>query len=232
MAGEEEHIQKILQSLNDLASMERQASTAEINLLGTLRDRMSPVARYGDPIVVKYRVLNFKTDKQSEQTAFLPEGFPTMEGTKPLLALPVLDNYTMVNAAAAGQQGKSQSGEYAGDCLFLSIDRKWILAERTGAFSREVDSSSDWEASCKLIPDRVLLERYSLETVADGLLAVTNKVWMKVSPRMDALKKRFEKVEQVSSDLAKLKAAPREEPKKESVVEPGRQHRQSKTIQL
>ncbi|HEY1264553.1 MAG TPA: hypothetical protein VGF06_13590 [Terriglobales bacterium] len=210
MPDQEDEVQKVLRALQDLASLERETAVAETNLFGVLRDRLSPVARYGDPIPIKYRVLNYNTERQSEQTAYLPEGFPTTEGAKPLLALAVIDTYGIVDIEAGKEAEAPAQGHYAGECLYLSWDRKWILAERTGAFSGKIGASNEWEAHCRILSDRALLDRYPLESVADGLLATTNKIWERVSPRMEALKRRFAKVEKVAGDMARLKGFSRE----------------------
>jgi hypothetical protein len=210
LPSEDDEVQKILKSLQDLASLERETAAAETNLFGVLRDRMSPVARYGDPIPIKYRVLNFKTERQVEQMTYLPEGFPTTEGAKPLLALAVVDNYGILDLEPSVNGEEPQSGQYSGECLYLSWDRKWIMAERSGAYSGETGASNEWDARCRILSDRALLDRYALEAVADGLLATTNKIWERVSPRMEALKRRFAKVEKVASDMAKMKGFSRE----------------------
>jgi hypothetical protein len=56
-----------------------------------------------------------------------------------------------------------------------------------------------------------VLDRYSVEVVTSGLFAATNKVWERLSPRMEALKKRYEKVVEVSDMLAKFTGFPPEE---------------------
>lgn len=231
MQDEKDEVLKILRALQDLASLERETAVAETNLFGVLRDRMSPVARYGDPIMVKYRVLNYKTDRQTEQATYLPEGFPTTEGAKPLLALAVIDNYAVLDRLEpSAKDGPRLSRQYAGECLFLSWDRKWILAERTGSYSDEPGASNEWEARCRIISDRALLDRYSLETVADGLLASTNKIWERVSPRMEALKRRFAKVEKVADDMSKLKGFSREAGPPSLSTEPKEMRRVTKTL--
>jgi hypothetical protein len=92
--------------------------------------------------------------------------------------------------------------------LYLTHDRKWILAERIGAFSTEPNATNEWEASCRIIADRLLLERYSLDTITEGLFAATDRLWNRMSPRMDALKRRYDRVGQVSSALARLRVSP------------------------
>jgi hypothetical protein len=54
-----------------------------------------------------------------------------------------------------------------------------------------------------------LLERYSIDAITDGLFEATNKLWDKLSPRMEALKKRSQKAHQISSKLTQLKSLPK-----------------------
>jgi K+/H+ antiporter YhaU regulatory subunit KhtT len=77
-----------------------------------------------------------------------------------------------------------------------------------GTYSGTVGSTSEWEASCRIVTDRSLLEHYPIDTITNGLFEATNKLWEKLTPRMEALKKRSEKAQQVSSTLAQLKSLP------------------------
>lgn len=198
-------LQGVVESLHGLASFEAQTLAAEIKMLGQLRDRISPAARYGDPIQVRYHRLNYKTTREQEQSAYLTEGFPISDRGKPLSALVVVDNFTTLEVGAITEGSDVHIGQYAGDRLYLSKDRKWILAERTGACSEEVGSPSQWDADCKVLSDHSVHGRYSLETVAEGLFVATNRLWEKLAPRMDTLDKRNDKLKRISGVLANLK---------------------------
>lgn len=189
-------------SLHELSALESETLAAEIHLLGQLRDRISPAARYADKIPTKYRRSNHKTEAESEQTSFLGEGFPFSEGGKPLSGLLVVDKFASVEI----EPGSQGSGQYVGERLYLTHDRKWIIAERVGAYSGTLGSTSEWEASCRIVTDRSLLEHYTIETISDGLFNATNKLWEKLTPRMEALKKRAEKAHQVSTALVNMKS--------------------------
>lgn len=112
----------------------------------------------------------------------------------------------MVDLGRPAAQHALPEGRYAGECLYLSWDKKWILTERVGAYSEAKDSSSEWVAHCKALTDRSLLERYSLETVTAGLFAATNKVWEKLSPRMDAIRQRSEKVQHIVNTFTRFES--------------------------
>ena len=136
------------------------------------------------------------------------EGFPFAERGKALTGLLVVDKYSTVDVETNVEE-VGVNGQYAGERLYLTHDRKWILAERVGSYSEMNGSTSEWEATCRIVTDRSLLERYSIDTITDGLFEATNKLWAKLSPRMEALKKRSEKAYQVSSKMAQLKALPK-----------------------
>lgn len=65
-------------------------------------------------------------------------------------------------------------------------------------------------------------ERYSLDVVTEALFAAIHRLWDRLSPRVDLLKKRSEKVGEITSLLSSLKipqlgieaAAPVQEAKK------------------
>ena len=205
MAGEPENIQGAVSALQELASLETQTLTAEINIFGLLRERISPAARYGEKVQIRYQRSNYKTPREAEQWGYLTEGFPGSDRGKFLTALLVVDNYTIVETATSGEGSGPLIGQYAGDRLYLTKDRKWILAERVGAYSEEVGSTSQWDAHCRPLSDHTLHERYALELVTEALFAAIHKLWEKLSPRVDTLKKRNEKVGEISGILANLK---------------------------
>ena len=207
--GQEDNVHRAVSSLRELASLETETLAAEINLLGVLRDRISPAARYGDQVPIKFRKLRQKMDNESEQIACLSDGFPFTETGKALTALLVIDKYSTVEIQP-GQPGGEGSGQYVGERLYLTPDRKWILAERMGAYTHEPGATNEWDASCRIVSDRSLLEKFSLDAISEGLFAATNRVWEKLSPRMEALKRRFDKVGEVSSALSRLKAFPQQ----------------------
>jgi hypothetical protein len=209
--SEEKAVQGVVASLEDLASFETQTLAAEVNVLGLLRDRMCSAARYGGPIQSGYRRVHYRTEMEAEESAYLSEGFPFSESAKLLSGLLVVDNYSTVEPEPSTEASRPRIGQYTGERLYLSTDKKWILAERKGQYSEAEDSSSEWAAHCKPIPDRQVLDRYSVEMVTAGLFAATNKVWERLSPRMEALKKRHEKVVEVSGMLAKFTGLPPEE---------------------
>jgi hypothetical protein len=204
----EDNIQLSIASLHQLTSLESETLAAEIHLLGQLRDRISPAARFAPKIQTKFRRTNHKMETESEQSDYLVEGFPFAERGKALTGLLVIDKYATVEGEL-GKDAMKLSGQYAGERLYLTHDRKWILAERVGTYSEMSGSTSEWEATCRIVTDRSLLERYSIDTITDGLFEATNKLWEKLSPRMEALKKRSEKAYQVSSKMAQLKALPK-----------------------
>jgi hypothetical protein len=187
-------------------SLEARTLAAEINILGQLRDRISLAARYGDPIQVRYHRLNYKTTEEQEQSAYLTEGFPVSDRGSPLTALLVVDNFTALEMMATTGESEPRIGQYAGDRLYLSKDRKWIRVERIGAYSEEVGSPSQWDAACRVLSDHSLHARYSLDTVAEGLFAATNRLWEKLAPRMDTLNKRNSNVQRISALLGTSKA--------------------------
>ncbi len=215
MNNKETDLQTALVSFRDLASLETQTVASEMNLIGLLRDRLSPAARYGDPIQTRYRRVRYKLAGESETFGNLSEGFSfkengrPVEGGKPLTALLALDNYSTIEVAASGGEPSGpKTGQYVGERLYLTRDKKWILAERLGAFSEEPGSTSEWNAECRVLADRILLEQYSLETITKGLLNSTNKLWEKLNPRMDSIKKRHDKIGEISELLSTLKSFP------------------------
>lgn len=204
MDNQKTNVQNAVSALRELASLETQTFAAELNVFGLLRDRISPAARYGEKIIVKYRRLNYKTDREIEDAGYLPEGFPTSDTGKPITSLLIIDNYSTQEIESGSSDSQLLAGHYVGDRLFLTRDRKWILAERVGAFSEAAGSTSEWEAHCRALSDRALLERHPLETITEGLFAATNRLWENLSPRMDAMKKRHEKVNEISTVLSRL----------------------------
>ncbi len=203
VGGEPEKVRGAVSSLQELASMETQTLAAEINILGLLRDRISPAAKFGDKIQIRYSRIHFKTEREAEQSGYLTEGFPATDRGKFLAALLVLDNYATIEMEAPG--ATPPVGQYTGDRLYLTKDKKWIVSERVGAYSEEAGASSQWDAHCRALSDHTLHERYSVEMVAEALFAATNKLWEKLSPKMDTLKKRHDKVGEISGILANLK---------------------------
>jgi hypothetical protein len=202
------NIQLSIASLHQLSSLETDTLSAEIHLLGQMRDRLSQAARFADKIPTKYHRKKQNTEEESEQMEYLVEGFPFVERGKPLTGLLVIDKYSAVSNEPTRDDAKI-SGQYAGERLYLTHDRKWILAERVGSYSEISGLSSEWEATCRIVTDRSLLERYSIDTITDGLFEATNKLWDKLSPRMEALKKRSLKAHQISSKLTQLVSLPK-----------------------
>jgi len=198
-------IKTSIASLNQLSHLESETLSTEIHLLGQLRDRLSAAARYAGHIQIKYRRVN--DAESSEQTEHLLEGFPFAERGKPLTGLLVIDKYSTVELEA-GKDG-SNNGQYTGERLYLTHDRKWILAQRVGAYSEASGAASEWEATCRIVTDRSLIEHYSIDVITDGLFEATNKLWEKLTPRMEALKKRANKAHQVIDKLARLKNVPK-----------------------
>jgi hypothetical protein len=227
LPGEPAKVRGAVSSLHELASLETQTLAAEINILGLLRERISPAAKFGDKIQIRYHRLHYKTEREVEQSGYLTEGFPATDRGKFLSALLVLDNYVTIEMEAASESVVAV-GQYAGDRLYLTKDKKWIVSERVGAYSEEIASSSQWDAHCRALSDHTLHERYSVEIVAEALFAATNKLWEKLSPKMDTLKKRHDKVGEISGILANLKIplldmpATPEEPKPPEPMAPGR----------
>ena len=198
-------IDETLLSMQDLASFELNTLTAETNILGDLRHRVSPAARYGENVAIRYQRLHHQTAKAMEHYEYLREGFPLTEGSQPLAALLVVDQYNVVDLELPAGQNGSSAARYAGERLYLSRDKRWILAERTGPCLETKGSSSEWVATCKALTDRTLLDSFSLETVIQGLFTATNRVWEELSPRMDAIRLRSEKVQQIVEMLNKLR---------------------------
>lgn len=221
---EEDNVHRAVSSLRELASLETETLAAEINLLGVLRDRISPAARYGGPIQIKFRKLRQKTETEAEQTVFLSEGYPFTETGKPLPGLLVIDRYGELDTTA-DNEGGGRKGQYIGERIYLTQDRKWILAERTGTFTCDPGGVSEWDADCRIATDRSLLEKYSLDTISDGLFAATNRVWENLSPRMEALKRRYDKVSEVANALSRLKSSPLPKPAAPEVEAPALQGR-------
>jgi hypothetical protein len=202
------NIQLSIVSLQQLSSLETETLAAEIHLLGQMRDRLSPTARFADKILTKYHRKKQNTAEEYEHIDYLVEGFPFVERGKPLTGLLVIDKYSTVESDPEGNI-VVPGGQYAGERLYLTHDRKWILAERVGAYSETTGASSEWEATCRIVTDRSLLERYSIDAITEGLFEATNKLWDKLSPRMEALKKRSLKAHQISSKLTQLKSLPK-----------------------
>jgi len=210
MSGDGKDVQRAISALRELTALETQTLVAEMNLIGLLRDRISSAARYGDTIQTEFRRLNYKTRTEGEQAGYLGEGFPFKEGGKPLNALLVIDNYSTQEAPAA-DPAEPAGGQYIGERLYLTMEKKWIIAERAGGYSEAAGSVSEWRAACRNISDRHLLERYPLETITEGLFAAANRLCKSISPRIEELKKRYEKAGQVANLVTNLKSFPSEE---------------------
>lgn len=194
-------IQESVASLHQLSYLESETLATEIHLLGQLRDRISSAARFAGPIQIKFRRAY---QAELQQAEYLLEGFPFAERGKPLTGLLVIDRYSTVELEPGG--AGTAIGQFAGERLYLTHDRKWILAERVGAYSEAKGSVSEWEATCRIVTDRSLLDHYSIDMITDGLFEATNRLWEKLTPRMEALKKRSEKARQVTSKLAQIKS--------------------------
>jgi hypothetical protein len=208
LSGDGKDVQRAISALRELTALETQTLVAEMNLMGLLRDRISSAARYGDTIQTEFRRLNYKTPMEAEQATYLSEGFPFKEEGKALNALLVLDNYS-TQALPAADAAKSVSGQYTGERLYLTMEKKWIIAERAGEFSEDAGSVSEWQATCRNISDRHLLDRYPLEAITEGLFAAANRLCKSISPRIDELKKRYEKAGQVANLVTNLRVSPR-----------------------
>jgi hypothetical protein len=201
-------VQEALLSLQELAALESRTLASETNAVGLLRERMSAAARFGETIAVKYQKINGNTNKEIERWDHLAEGFPLTEGRAPLAALLVVDRYTTVALENTKDGTDSGSGHFSGERLYLTRDKKWVIAERVGAYSIVPGTTSEWVAQCKALPDRALLSYYSLEIVTSALFAATNKVWEKLSPRMDAVRMRADRVQQIAAMLSELGTPP------------------------
>jgi hypothetical protein len=200
----EAKLQKSIVSIHQLSSLESETLLAEISLLGQLRDRLSPAARFAAKIQTKFYRKGQNTE--TEQAEYLVEGFPFAQRGNPLTGLLVIDHYS--TTPSTGSDARS-GGQYSGERLYLTHDRKWILAERFGFYSETNGSSSEWEATCRIVTDRSLLERYSIDAVTDGLFEATNQLWENLSPRMEGLKKRSQKARQISGELERMKSLPK-----------------------
>ena len=91
------------------------------------------------------------------------------------------------------------------------MEKKWIIAERAGGYSEAIGSVSEWHAACRNLSDRHLLDRYPLEAITEGLFAAANRLCKSISPRIEELKKRYEKAGQVASLVTNLKSLPSEQ---------------------
>ena len=218
----EDILQGLAASVEELAILESQTLAAEVNLIGMLRERMSPAARHGGTIQIAYRRLHYKTEQEVEELGYLTEGSPTTEGGKPLSGLLVIDKYSTADLSSATEESSPRIGQYTGQRLYLSSDKRWVLAERVGEYSEAVASISQWSARCKFLTDRNLLDSYSVASVSDGLFAAANQVRERLSSQLDSLKKRSEKVSEVSSVLAKLRSLSPDRSKSASLGEDAR----------
>src|SRR4051812_5827756 len=107
----EDNIQLSMASLHQLSSLETVTLAAEIHLLGQLRDRLSPAARYAEKIQSKYRKTGSHTETEAEQAEYLYEGFPFVERGKPLTGLLVIDRYSTVEFESENNE-VSAAGQY------------------------------------------------------------------------------------------------------------------------
>jgi hypothetical protein len=189
-------------AIQELVKLESQTIASEMNALGLMRERIAPAARFGDWIQTRYRRFRYRTDREAEQWGYLPTGFPFSDSGGLLTALLVLDNFTTVETPVA--DAAARSGHYTGDRLYLMKEKKWILAERVGVYSEEEGSASQWDAQCRVIADRVLLERYSVEVITQALFSSATKIMEKVTPRLDTLKERASQAQEITGVLSKL----------------------------
>ena len=210
MTGDGKDLQRAISALRELTALETQTLVAEMNLMGLLRDRISSAARYGDTIQTEFRRVNYRTSTEAEESMYLSEGFPFKEEGKPLNALLVIDNYSRQVTPVANPTSAA-SGLYTGERLYLTMDKKWIIAERAGNFSEVPGAASERKATCRNISDRQLLDRYTLDAITEGLFAAANRLCKNISPRIEELKKRYEKVGQVSNLVSNLKSFPSDE---------------------
>jgi hypothetical protein len=177
-------------AVQELLSLEARTVVAEVNVLGPLRERIAPLARCGENVQTKYRRFGRKTDKETEQSSYLPDGFPSANSGASLTALLIVDYYGTIQLPSPDPSDGAEIGQYTGERLYLTKEKRWVFAERVGTYSEEAGSSSQWDAECRVISDRAVIERYSLETVADSLNAATDKILKEISPRLEALKER------------------------------------------
>jgi hypothetical protein len=181
--------------LVDVAALETKTLAAELNVLSLFREWMAPAAIHGEPIPIGYKRYSFKTPKQAEQWTYLPEGFPSSDRGKPLLALHVLETSSMEPSQTEGE-GAAISNQYVSDCVYLLKDRRWALVERVGVLCDGPASNSQWEGRCRLVTDRMLVGRYPVGSIAEGLLASANKALASVASRVDTLNQRAGQVEE------------------------------------
>ena len=202
MSNHSDEVGSAVAAIQELVRLESQTIASEMNALGLMRERIAPAARFGDWIQVKYRRFRFKSEREAEQWGYLPTGFPFSDSGGLLTALLVLDNFGVTEIPT--QEASAASGHYTGDRLYLMKEKKWILAERVGVYSEEEGSSSQWDAQCRVLSDRALLERYSVETVTQALFSSATKIMEKITPRLDTLKERATQAEEITGVLSKL----------------------------
>jgi hypothetical protein len=188
-------LEELSSHLREAAALETKTIAAELNVLSLFRGWMAPAAVYGEPIPISYKRYAYNTKQQSENWTYLPEGFPSSNRGKAMAALAVLEQDS-VEPLQTDATKPSSSSQYVSDCLYLLKDRRWALVERVGVFSEEVGSNSQWDGQCRLVTDRFLVGRYTVSSIAEGLLASANIVLSSVGSRMDGLKARSAQVEE------------------------------------
>jgi CheY-like chemotaxis protein len=181
---------KIFGQLKEMEALESATLAGELRTLTLFRDLMSGAARHGKPVPIGYRRTGYKTQREAEDWTYLPEGYPLSDGKNPQLALfaAKVDRFDeSVQSVAADEWGCTQSRI---DCLYLLPDKKWLLVEQSGVNSDQPGSSSWFDAQYRLVSDRAVLSRFSLEAISERLLASMEELSRSLTPRMGALKQR------------------------------------------
>jgi CheY-like chemotaxis protein len=181
---------KLFGRLKEMEALEATTLAGELRTLALFRDLMSGAARHGRPVPISYRRTDCKTPREAEDWTYLPEGYPLSDGKNPLLALFAAENdrsKELDQNAAADEWGCTQTRS---DCLYLLPDKKWLIVERSGVNSDQAGSSSWFDAQYRLVSDRAVLGRFSLEAISERLLASMDELSRSLTPRMGALKQR------------------------------------------
>jgi CheY-like chemotaxis protein len=176
--------------LKEMEALEATTLAGELRTLALFRDLMSGAARHGKPVPISYRRTGYKTPKEAEDWTYLPEGYPLSDGKNPMLALFAAENDRSkeVDQNMAGDEwGCTQSRT---DCLYLLPDKKWLIVEVSGVNSDQLGSSSWFDSQYRLVSDRAVLGRFSIEAISERLLASMEELARSVTPRMGVLKQR------------------------------------------
>jgi CheY-like chemotaxis protein len=182
---------KLFGQLKELEDLEATTLAGELRTLALFRDLMSSAARHGKPVPISYRRTGYKTTAEAEEWTYLPEGYPLSDGKNPLLALFAAENDRAEEVdqnMTADEWGCTQSRT---DCLYLLPDKKWLIVERSGVNSDQSGSSSWFDSQYRLVSDRAVLSKFSIESISERLLASMEELARSMAPRMSALKQRF-----------------------------------------